>query len=297
MLIKVKNDCERLDKYLTDNTEYSRVTITKMIKQNLILVNGQVLKASHVLKENDEIEITADLKIENHIIAEEMPLDIVYEDKYLMVINKPSGLVVHPGNGHQTKTLVNGLMAHTSLSDLNGETRPGIVHRIDKDTSGLLLVAKTNQVHQLLADDFKHKRIKRTYIALLSGVFPHDSATIDAPIGRDKQNRQKMAVTADNSKIAVTNLRVVKKYENYTLVELVLETGRTHQIRVHLSYIGYPIYNDPVYNTKNSNDFGQFLHSAALEFTHPITKEIMHFDCQLPDPFQKFMDKLDQEQL
>ena len=180
-----------------------------------------------------------------------------------------------------------------NLSDIGGDERPGIVHRIDKNTSGLMLVAKTNEAHKILAQDFANKLVKREYIALLCGVFPSNTATIDAPIGRDKQNRERMTVTAENSKRAVTHLTVLKRYQNYTLVKLNLETGRTHQIRVHMKYIGYPIYNDPVYNKKEATEFGQFLHSADIDFIEPITKEHLHFSSPLPKEFQEFIAKLD----
>ena len=233
------------------------------------------------------------MKVEDHIEPVKMDLDIVYEDEYLMVINKPSGLVVHPGAGNYNNTLVNGLMYYTKhLSDVGGSTRPGIVHRIDKDTSGLLLIAKTNQIHEILADDFKNKRIKREYIALLDGVFSQGSATIDAPIGRDKQNREKMAVVEDG-KHAITHMKVLKRYDGYTLVSCVLETGRTHQIRVHMAYIGYPIHNDPIYSKKEADSFGQFLHSYKMNFIHPITKKEMEFICPLPKHFEDFLKELE----
>jgi len=223
-------------------------------------------------------------------------LDIVYEDNDIMVINKPSGLTVHPGSGNYTNTLVNGLMYYTNnLSDVGGEERPGIVHRIDKDTSGLLLVAKNNKAHNILSEDFKNKRVKRRYIALINGVFPHNTATIDAPIGRDKINRQKMTVTEENSKNAVTHLTVLKRYKKHTLISLLLETGRTHQIRVHMEYIGYPIFNDPVYSKNQANEFGQFLHSAEMELVHPITQKTMHFEAPLPEYFQTTIDELQKE--
>ena len=252
-MIKVVSEKEnvRIDKYLASILDYSREYIGKLIDAKLVLVNGREIKASFKVSLNDEIVIHDEkLKVEEDILPVKMDLDIVYEDEYLMVINKPSGLVVHPGNGNYNNTLVNGLMYYTkNLSNLGGEARPGIVHRIDKDTSGLLLVAKTNQVHELLADDFKNKRIKREYIALLDGVFPNGSATIDAPIGRDKLHREKMAVI-EEGKHAVTHMKVLKRYDKYTLVSCILETGRTHQIRVHMAYIGYPIHNDPVYSKR-----------------------------------------------
>lgn len=298
MKIVVEKTNERLDKYLAQNTEYSRSTIIKMLENDYILVNSKKEKASYKLKENDEIEIKEGFQESTDIIPTQMPIDIIYEDSDIIVINKPSGLVVHPGSGNHDNTLVNGLMYYTNnLSNINGEERPGIVHRIDKDTSGLLLVAKNNKTHTILTEYFKdHKNIKREYIALLCGKFPHDSATIDAPIGRDPKDRKRMTVTAENSKEAITNLKVLKRYKNYTLVSCILETGRTHQIRVHMNYIGYPIYNDPVYNTKKATLFGQFLHSYRMDFIHPITKKKMHFEAPLPKEFEDFLEQLDKEQ-
>ena len=295
-MIKVVSEEEniRIDKYLASILDYSREYIGKLIDHQLVLVNNRVVKASYKVSLQDEIVIhDEDMKIEEDILPVKMDLDIVYEDDYLMVLNKPSGLVVHPGNGNYNNTLVNGLMYYTkNLSNIGGEIRPGIVHRIDKDTSGLILVAKTNGVHEILADDFKNKRIKREYIALLDGVFKSASATIDAPIGRDKQNREKMVVVEDG-KHAVTHMKVLKRYDKYTLVSCILETGRTHQIRVHMAYIGYPVHNDPVYSKKDATSFGQFLHSYKMNFIHPITKKEMEFVCPLPGYFQEFLDQLD----
>ena len=285
----------RIDKYLASKLDYSREYIGKLIDAKLVLVNGKVIKASYKINFNEEIIIhDEEFKAEEDILPVKMDLNIVYEDEYLMVINKPSGLVVHPGNGNYNNTLVNGLMYYTkNLSDVGGEFRPGIVHRIDKDTSGLLLIAKSNQVHEILAGDFKNKRIKREYIALLDGVFRQGSATIDAPIGRDKQNREKMAVVEDG-KHAVTHMKVLKRYKEYTLVSCILETGRTHQIRVHMAYIGYPVHNDPVYAKKEATSFGQFLHSYKMNFVHPITKKEMEFTCPLPKYFEEFLDSLEE---
>lgn len=292
-----KKSNERIDKYLAEKTEYSRALIAKMLSDEKITVNNKVVKASYKVSENDVIEYPEDFVQPVTIEAEDIPLDIIYEDKDIIVINKPSGLIVHPGSGAKSGTLVNALMAHTNnLSDAGGELRYGIVHRLDKDTSGLMIVAKNNKVHNILADNFKNKTIKREYIALLSGVFPHESATIDAPIGRDKINREKMTVTATNSKNAISYLKVLKKYAEYTLVSFILETGRTHQIRVHAKYIGYPIYNDPLYNN-GDNEFGQFLHSAKLEFNHPITNKPLKFECPLPKEFQDFLDKIEEVKL
>ena len=293
MKLVVNKEDIRIDKYLSEVTECSRELITKMIKDEFILVNGKSIKPSYKVKLDDEIEIDESFKVEEDINPVEMDLEIVYEDEYLMVINKPSGLVVHPGNGNHNNTLVNGLKFYTdNLSDVGGSERTGIVHRLDKDTSGLMLVAKTNKAHELLSDDFKNKRIYREYYALLIGKFPSDTAHIDAPIGRSKTNFNKQEVRSDG-KPARTNLKVLKRYKDYTLVSLVLETGRTHQIRVHTQYIGYPIYNDPVYVNKTATDFGQFLHSKVIRFTHPITKKVLEFESDLPLIFQNFIDKLD----
>lgn len=285
----------RIDKYLSKNLDYSREYIQKLIDKTLVKVNNKKVKSSFKLSLDDEIiihdeEYTEDTNIE----PVKMDLDVVYEDEYLMIINKPSGLVVHPGAGNYNNTLVNGLLYYTkNLSDVGGLERPGIVHRIDKDTSGLIMVAKTNKVHEILSDDFKNKRIKREYIALLNGVFKGSSATIDAPIGRDKKVRERMTVTGENSKSAITHIKVLKKYDEYTLVSCILDTGRTHQIRVHTKYIGYPVHNDPVYSNDKASEFGQFLHSYKMSFIHPITKKEMSFTCPLPKYLQDFLDKLE----
>lgn len=286
----------RIDKYLSEVTEYSREFIQKLIANELVLVNEKKIKSSYKINIADTILIhDEELIEENHIEPVKMDLNIVYEDNDIIIINKPSGLVVHPGHGNYNNTLVNGLMYYTKqLSDVGGNERLGIVHRIDKDTSGLLLIAKTNKAHEILADDFKYKRIKREYIALLDGVFKNGSATIDAPIGRDKINREKMAVTADNSKHAITHMKVLKRYDKYTLVSCVLDTGRTHQIRVHMAYIGYPVHNDPMYSKGKTSIFGQFLHSYKMDFIHPITKKEMHFEAPLPEEFESFLKELEE---
>lgn len=285
----------RLDKYLAENTEYSRSQIEKLIDQNGITVNQKYVKPSFQVKEHDEIEILKEYQFETNVEPEKMDLDIVYEDNDILVINKPSGVVVHPGSGNHSGTLSNGLLYYTNhLSNINGEARPGIVHRIDKDTSGLLLIAKTNEAHQVLAEDFKKKQVQREYVALLTGEFPNQKAIIDAPIGRDEHDRKKMAVTAKNSKSAITHLTVLKRFKGYTLVRLKLETGRTHQIRVHMKYIGYPVFNDPVYTNKTCTEFGQFLHADQIHFIHPITKEKMNFSAPLPKEFQAFLETLEE---
>ena len=295
MEVVVKEETqERIDKYLTDATELSRSLITKMLKDGAVLVNGSSVKPSYNVKVNDIIKVD-DYQEDINIEPENIPLDIVYEDSDVIVVNKKSGMVVHPGNGNSSGTLVNALMYHTNkLSDINGEIRPGIVHRIDKDTSGLMLVAKNNQAHNILAEDFSKKLVHREYIALLKGVLKENSNTIDAPIGRDKLDRKKMAVTEENSKSAITHMQVIKRYKNHTLVRCKLDTGRTHQIRVHAKYINHPIYNDPVYTNDKCTSFGQFLHSCSLDFTHPITKEQMHFEVDLPNEFKLKLDELDE---
>lgn len=286
----------RIDKYLAANTEYSRSLIAKMVENEYVLVNGKKTKNNYILKSGDKIEIKDGFIEPLDVKPENIPLNIVYEDDDIIVLNKESGMVVHPGNGNNDGTLVNALLYHTNaLSDVNGEVRPGIVHRIDKDTSGLMVVAKNNKAHEILADALSKHEIKRDYIALLKGEFLSDTATIDAPIGRDKLNRKKMTVTGENSKDAITDMRVLKRYKGYTLVRLSLHTGRTHQIRVHMEYIGYPVYNDPVYTNDKTTEFGQFLHSASIDFVHPITKKHMHFECELPKYFKEFLDTLEEK--
>ena len=291
MEVIVNENDIRIDKYLASKIDFSRETITKMLAEEYILVNGKSIKASYKVKVGDVILIKDGFVKEMTLEATKMDIDIVFEDEYLMVINKDSGVVVHPGAGNNNNTLVNGLLYYNKTLSKGEEFRPGVVHRLDKDTSGLMIIAKDDKAHELLADDFKNKRIHREYIALLDGVFPQEKAVIDAPIGRSKKYFDKMEVCKDGKK-AITNLEVIKKYKDYTLVRLVLETGRTHQIRVHLAYIGYPVHNDPVYSNKVCTDFGQFLHSAYLKFKHPITGELLEFNSDLPKEFQDFIDNL-----
>lgn len=291
--MKIENNDigKRLDKYLGETTDYTRSKIQKMIENGNILVNNNKVKSSYILKEEDNIEIT-DYIEETDILPENIPLDIYYEDDDLIVVNKPSGMVVHPAPGNYSGTLVNALMYHTNnLSTVNTSIRPGIVHRIDADTSGLLLVAKNDKSHNLLAEAIQKKEVVREYIALVEGVINEDTATIDAPIGRDINNRKKMCVTGSNSKEAVTHIRVLERYKNATLIRCKLETGRTHQIRVHLSYIGHPVINDPVYNSKKliDKDFGQMLHAEKLGFVHPTTKEYMEFTAPVPAKFNEIL--------
>ena len=282
---------ERIDKYLAEELGISRSTVKKMIDEGFVLVNGKKAKASLILSETDELFVKDGFIKEASFEAEDIPINIVYEDDDLLVINKKSGMVVHPGNGNTSGTLVNALMHYTKNLSNKEAFRPGIVHRIDKDTSGLMLVAKNDKAHDILAEGFKNKTIKREYIALVCGVIGEDSGVIDAPIGRDAKDRKKMCVTSENSKKAVTHFKVLKRYEHYTLLRLILDTGRTHQIRVHMKYIGHPVYNDPVYG-KAYNDFGQFLHSASIDFEQPTTHEHLHFECDVPKEFQDFLDIL-----
>lgn len=286
---------ERIDKYLTKYIDESRSTISKMIDASYILVNNEEVNSHYQVRKNDVIDITEGFKEELHVDPENIPLNIVYEDDDIIVVNKESGMVVHPGAGNFHGTLANAIKYHTDhLSDVNGELRPGIVHRIDKDTSGLMIVAKNNKAHEILADMLSRHEIKRDYIALVHGEIKNDSGTIDAPIGRSETEWKKMAVTSHNSKNAITHFKVLKKYKDYTLIRLSLETGRTHQIRVHMAYIGYPIVNDPLYSHDKCSSFGQFLHSYTLDFIHPITKKQMHFEAPLPDYFTDYLKKLEE---
>ena len=283
----------RLDKYLIDKLDLSRSKIQEMIKQDLITVNDKKVKNSYQLRCGDVIKVLGKLNYETDIVPEDIKLDIVYEDDDVMVINKPSGMVVHPSFGHYTNTLVNGLLYHTNnLSSENGEERPGIVHRIDKDTSGLIVVAKNNKAHNFLAEQLKDKTLSRKYLALVEGRINHDTGTIDAPIGRDVNDRKKMAVTDVNAKEAITYFKVLERYKNASLIECILNTGRTHQIRVHMNYIKHPIINDPVYgNKKNTTDFGQMLHAKELTFIHPSTKKKMTFTADAPKEFYNLLEK------
>ena len=298
MIEIVTEDKIRIDKYLTEKTDLSRSKIQKLIDEGKILVNGNEVSSNYKVKLNDKIEIKEeDMDFSIDIVKENIPLDIVYEDEYLLVINKKSGMVTHPAPGNYTGTLVNALLYKF---DLEGDPiRPGIVHRLDKDTSGLMVVAKNEKVHDLLASMIKDKKVERHYLALVEGVIPHETGTIDAPIGRDIYNRQKMAVTDVNGKDSITHFKVLKRYKDKTLVECVLETGRTHQIRVHMSYIGHPVVGDEVYsNGKNEFEVkGQMLHAWKLEFIHPITGEKINLEAPVPDYFKEILEKLNDREI
>ena len=295
----ISDQKSRIDKYLMEQLSFSRSKIQRMIEAKEILVNNLPIKNSYNLHIGDEITINEDYTEEIEITPEDISLDIYYEDDYLLVVNKPSGMVVHPAAGNQEKTLVNALMHHCNnqLSSINGTVRPGIVHRIDKDTSGLLLVAKTDEAHVDLANQIAEKTVTRKYLALVHGIISEDTATIDAPIGRDVKNRKKMAVTDINAKEAVTHLRVLARYQKTTLIECNLETGRTHQIRVHLNYISHPIVNDPVYGYKklDNPEFGQMLHAKTIGFIHPITKKYLEFTSNPPKEFEEILEKYKEE--
>ncbi|HQN75036.1 MAG TPA: RluA family pseudouridine synthase [Bacillota bacterium] len=292
-LFTENDETDRIDRFLASKIEsLSRSTIKKLLLEGKILVNQTQVKASYVLRFGDLIEVMDVDFSETEIVPTKMDLDIVYEDEDVLVVNKPSGMVVHPAPGHYQDTLVNGLLWHIkNLSDVNGEMRPGIVHRIDKDTSGLLMVAKNNYAHDILAKELQDKLTKREYIALVEGIIVNKRGKINAPIGRDKNNRLKMAVTAAG-KEAITNFEVLETYEDKTLIKCILETGRTHQIRVHMQYINHPLVNDYVYGNAKPNDFGQFLHAESLGFTHPKTKKWLEFTSPLPEQFKSYLEKL-----
>ena len=295
MRIEVTENNIRIDIYLTKNTSFSRTKIQKLIRDGNILVNNCSVSSNYKVKEKDIIEILDGGEEVIDTIPEKMDLDIVYEDDYLLIINKKSGVVVHPAVGNYNHTLVNGLLYHFQNLSNKNTIRPGIVHRLDKDTSGVMVVAKDDKTHELLSDMIKHKKIERKYVALVWGVIKHEKGTINAPIGRDFSNRQKYTVTDVNSKEAITHFRVIKRFKNATLVECLLETGRTHQIRVHFTYIGHPIVNDPLYgNRKIINDFGQMLHSKSIRFIHPITKKELYFEVDVPSEFKKILNDFEE---
>jgi 23S rRNA pseudouridine1911/1915/1917 synthase len=290
----IKNQKGRLDKILAEAfPEYSRSFFTNKLLHEKVLVNKKLIDAKYKVKENDEIEVDLTTEAVPELKPEDMPLDIIYEDDDLIVVNKPQGMVVHPSAGHSGGTLVNALLAHSPLSTINGEFRPGIVHRIDKDTSGLLMIAKNDKAHVFLSNHLKENKIGRVYLALVHGKFKETTGTINAPIGRHPIDRKKQAVVA-NGKSAVTHFKVVEEFNGFTLLEVKLETGRTHQIRVHLAYIGHPISADHLYGYKKTltGSKGQYLHAKTLQLIHPTTGREMKFDSELPEYFLKQLEKL-----
>lgn len=287
---------QRLDKVLSSLLEnFSRSRIALLIDEGHVTVNEKEAKASLKVKEGDEIVVFIPEAKEVKIEKEDIPLDIVYEDHDILIINKPQGMVVHPAFGHNEHTLVNAILNHCDdLSGINGEKRPGIVHRIDKDTSGLICVAKNDVAHNFLAEQLKDHTMARTYTALVRGVIAENSGEINLPIGRDTNNRQKMAVSRTNSKEAVTYFKVLQRFNEHTLVECHLKTGRTHQIRVHFSYIGYPVEGDPLYCGRKYDKLyqgGQLLVATELKLIHPTTKKEMHFKIELPEYFKEILKK------
>ena len=293
-IIESNDDLIRIDKFLTNELDdFSRTQVQNLIKDNNVLVNEKEVKANYILSLNDEIIVKIPDPVDIDIKKEDIPLDIYYEDDDVIVINKPSGMVVHPALGNYSGTLVNALMYHCKdLSGINGVNRAGIVHRIDKDTSGLVVCCKSDLAMKSLSHQFLEKSVDRKYIAICYGVINHNLGRIDAPLGRDPENRKRYAIV-DDGKHAVTNFRVLERFKEYSLLELSLETGRTHQIRVHMKYIGHPVVGDPLYGPRNViGDNGQYLHAQTLGFTHPRTGKRLEFTSSLPDFFNEFLESL-----
>lgn len=283
----------RLDKVISDHfADWTRSQVKLAIEENHVRVNGKNEKPKYLVQNEDKIEIDRAEPVASGVEPEDIPLDIVYEDDDVIVVNKPAGMVVHPSAGHPNHTLVNALLYHSPLSTINGTFRPGIVHRIDKDTTGLLMVAKNDHAHQSLAAQLKAKTNKREYVALVHGIVKNDEGTINAPIARSLKDRKKMGIV-QGGRVAITHYRVLERYLNYTLVACRLETGRTHQIRVHMKSIGHPLAGDPLYGPKKTlAGTGQYLHARELGFRHPVSGKELLFTAPLPDEFQKMIDKL-----
>ena len=297
-IVKQEEQGKRLDTYVANQkNELTRTAVQRLVEQEKILVNGKKQKVAYKVIEGDIVTVEESEVKPIELKAQEIPLDIIYEDKDIIVVNKPKGMVVHPANGNPDGTLVNAIMAicKDSLSGIGGEIRPGIVHRLDKDTSGLLIVAKNDKAHVNMSEQIKNHEVKKTYIALVRGIVKENEATIDIPIGRSRSDRKKMAVDK-NGRNAITHIKVLKRYDKYTLLEINIETGRTHQIRVHLSHIGYPIIGDYTYSN-GKNEFGvvgQCLHAKCLEFKHPVTGKEMKLEAPLPDYFENILKNLDE---
>ena len=295
---EITEDGKRIDAYLSEKLEdTSRVAVQRLVTNGKVLVNGKKVKSSYKVQKKDKIEVEEEVPVEVSLKVQNIPLEVIHEDEDIIVINKPKGMVVHPANGNPDGTLVNAVMAicKDSLSGIGGEIRPGIVHRLDKDTSGIIIVAKNDKAHINLSEQIKEHKVKKTYIALVRGIVKENEATINMPIGRSEKDRKKMAVTK-KGKEAITHFKVLERYDKYTLLQVNIETGRTHQIRVHLSQIGYPIVGDEVYsNGKNEwNIKGQCLHAKSLEFTHPVTGKQMYLEAKLPAYFQNILKDLEQ---
>ena len=299
IIVKENKENKRLDSYIAEEkSELSRTTIKRLLENAQILVNGTKQKASYKPETGDLIQINMPELCKTELVAQDIPVPVIYEDKDIIVVNKPKGMVVHPANGNPDKTLVNAILAmcKDSLSGIGGEIRPGIVHRLDKDTSGLLIVAKNDLAHINMSKQIQDRQVIKKYIALVRGIVPEDEATIDMPIAGSKKDRKKMAVDKDG-KNAVTHFKVLKRYDKYTLLELKIDTGRTHQIRVHMSYIGHPVVGDTTYSN-GKNEFGiegQMLHAKYLEFKHPITGETLKLEAPLPQYFENVLKKLDED--
>lgn len=297
LFFTIEKGGERIDKYLSEQLEdMTRSHIQKLIKENMVRVNGMAVKSNFKLSDSDQIEVEIPELKEPDILPENIPLDILYEDQDILVVNKPKGMVVHPAPGHYTGTLVNAIMYHCkdNLSGINGVMRPGIVHRIDMDTTGSLLICKNDRAHQALAEQLKEHSITRKYHAIVHGRLKEDEGTIDKPIGRHPIDRKKMSVHCTNGREAITHYRVLKRFQQFTYIECQLETGRTHQIRVHMSSIGHPILGDQIYGPAKCpyKLQGQTLHAKVLGITHPTTGEYMEFDAPLPDYFQGLLEKM-----
>lgn len=301
LFFTIEKGGERIDKYLSEQLEdMTRSHIQKLIKENMVRVNGMAVKSNFKLSASDQIEVEIPELKEPDILPENIPLDILYEDQDILVVNKPKGMVVHPAPGHYTGTLVNAIMYHCkdNLSGINGVMRPGIVHRIDMDTTGSLLICKNDRAHQALAEQLKEHSITRKYHAIVHGRLKEDEGTIDKPIGRHPIDRKKMSVHCTNGREAITHYRVLKRFQQFTYIECQLETGRTHQIRVHMSSIGHPILGDQIYGPAKCpyKLQGQTLHAKVLGITHPTTGEYMEFDAPLPDYFQALLEKMHQNE-
>ena len=296
-IVDKENINKRIDAYLAiKSKDLSRVAIQRLISEEKILVNNKKTKSSYKVQEGDIINLEEEKPKEVDLKAQDIPIEIIYEDNDIIVVNKPEGMVVHPANGNPDGTLVNAIMAicKDSLSGIGGELRPGIVHRLDKDTSGILIVAKNDKAHIVLSDQIKNHEVQKTYIALVRGIVKENEATINMPIGRSKQDRKKMAVDKDG-KEAITHFKVLKRYDNYTLLEIKIDTGRTNQIRVHMSQIGHPVVGDDVYSN-GKNEFGvegQMLHARSLDFKHPITGKAIHLEAEIPEYFKKVIEICD----